>query len=340
MKNKSFENEVFPILSGTIICCNFTDCTFEDFDGEVVFEKCNLRNCKLNKPAKFVKSTIVNALSYDQENSPVLANAVCAEPLSLDAEETEDNIDFDLEVFNADKKSTDEAFANSTFEETNYADQPLTTLHFNPPTHSELQAKIDAEIALQQEIEAKYSALRTGKYFEKPNQARGYLLSGNIGLRRKNFDDLEEIYRNSLIESEMHTSVKIKGSVSPYISDALDFIKAEGLGKQISVDLTLLNNDEAKKLITEAGIILKKYIFNITDISYYDDNQKVLIAKLENPNETEQFNLVLDTRPGGLVALNLNKELSLNEDRHIRNIKPDGAVIVSLIEESEEINND
>lgn len=71
MNNGNFNDQVIDQLSGTIVCSNFTGCTFTNIADDVVFDRCNIKNCTFDKACKFIKCNITNTLE-NSANSEIL----------------------------------------------------------------------------------------------------------------------------------------------------------------------------------------------------------------------------------------------------------------------------
>lgn len=66
MNNGNFKDEVFKNVSGVISCSNFENCVFMFINNQVVFDRCNLKNCRFNKTCKFKYSNVTNTLNNKQ----------------------------------------------------------------------------------------------------------------------------------------------------------------------------------------------------------------------------------------------------------------------------------
>lgn len=304
----NFKNQTFQNVSGTITCSNFTNCIFTAFDGEVTFDKCNIAHCKFESPCKFVKSTIIN--SHTKPESEPVANA--SAPVRLKAKAAAKGAVNALpEVTD---EMTDKALDNSNYNKSNYA-------FFN-----DIKGRTVDKDAL---------------CFEHPLGSNGYILVGETGICRGDFKDgkfpdPDLNYANSLVETGMHSGM-VAVNIPPYIKTIFDYIQREGIGKNIKIDLSKISNQTAIDVLTNSGIELREYYFTISGISFREDDRRVMIVDLSNPNETVNFQYMFDLRQFCGTALRFNtpiKGIQKNDTGKeiLRNIKDNEVVITDFVE--------
>lgn len=320
LNRKVFQNQTFDSLDETIICSSFNACTFTNIGDNLVFDRCNLKNCKFDKPCKFTKCIVINEqLEEKPAEQNLLKSGAPKKAMAKNA-------------VTVSREASDAALKKSTFNKSNYATVDDTSeIHFTPYTEEKRKAIREAKQKAEEERLSKRRELRNGKHFEALNHAY-FVMAGNKGITRG--DHVDELYANSLVERGMDAFPSDRTCNPPYVIDTYRYVKENGEGKKVLVDLTKITENRAIEQLQKNNIEIKEYYFTMTNIHYLDAEEKVLVADLTNDEDAVNFQCMIDVRNSfGRIAIKLNIDIDFGDEEQIICKDYKDGLVTSFIEE-------
>lgn len=165
-----------------------------------------------------------------------------------------------------------------------------------------------------------------------------YFLCGPKGWFVDSSSFWEETYANCLVEIGMDfDQYSGEGAQPPYVWDIFEYIRDNGIGLGVEIDLSKVVNPQAAQILTNSGIELRKYNYKISGIHFDDDadseDPRILVAELDSPSESLALQLLIDARPAwGRTAIRLNTDIEYDYEEHglAVGVKDEGTKITSL----------